>query len=179
MDATSVALKLLGLNKSKREAIIASSVDDYFKILYAVASDIYDSCIEDFYVKYTPTVYTRHGNLEGFNLYKANQISYENFYLNVFLDSDQLLPYGKIDDDHEDRREYVLSSVMKGIRGPKGSKIPGWPKHWRTSYPNHFSRNAGLWSSKKRTLDGILNDFIENAMTDMDYVFWQIVSSKI
>ena len=178
MDATSVALKLLALDKGTRQTIIASAVDDYFKILYIIASDIYDSCIEDFYAKYTPKIYTRHGDLEGFNLYRANEISYENFYLNIKTDPEQLLSYGKNEDD-EDKREYVLDAVMKGIRGPKKSKIPGWPKHWRTSYPNAFSEHAGLWSSSKKTLNSILEEFVDKAMTDTDDIFWGIVSKKI
>lgn len=181
MDAISVALRLLALDKTKRDAIILHSVDDYFKVLYVIASDIYDSCIEDFYIKYTPKIYDRHGNLEGFNLYKANRISYENFYLNVFIDSEQLLPYDKTNDEYKDKRDYVLNSVMRGVRGSKSGKkkIPGWPKPWRTCYPNTFSRHAGLWSSSKRTLNGIFDDFIENAMTDMENIFWEIVSGKI
>ena len=175
MDPTSIALKLLDLDKGKRDAVIASAVDDYLKILYTIASDIYDSCIADFYIKYTPKVYDRHGNIEGFNLYQANEITYNDLNLNVLIDENSLLPYG----NEEDKREYVLSSVMRGLRGVGSSKLKGWPKHWRTSYPNSFSKQAGLWSSDKRTLNGILNDFIENAFKDTENIFWATVLRKM
>lgn len=175
MDPTSIALKLLDLDKGKRDAVITSAVDDYLKILYTIASDIYDSCIADFYIKYTPKVYDRHGNVEGFNLYQANEITYNDLNLNVLIDENSLLPYG----NEEDKREYVLSSVMRGLRGVGSSKLKGWPKHWRTSYPNSFSKQAGLWSSNKRTLNGILNDFIENAFKDTKNIFWATVLRKM
>ena len=177
MDATEVAFRLLDLNKSQRDAIVAYAVDEYFKILYVIASDIYDSCIQDFYAKYTPKVYDRHGNLEGWNLYQANEISYEDFYLDISIEPDQLLPYG--DENDEDKREVILDSVMKGLRGAKSSKLPNWPKQWRTSYPNKFSTQSGLWSSSKKTLKGILNDFVANVMEDTDGIFWTIVSNKL
>lgn len=182
MDSVDVAIRLLDLNKDKRNSIIASSVDEYLRFLYAIASDIYDSCIEDFYFKYTPEVYTRHEDLVGFNLYQANEISYKDLYVNVFIDSTQLLPYGEEDESDEDKKkkkDYVLNTVMKGIRGPKKSKVPGWPKRWRTSYPNQFSRYQGMWKSSKKTLNGILNEFIEKAMEDLDYILWEIISNKI
>lgn len=183
MDATDIALRLLDLDKSERDRILASAITDYFKVLYAIAADIYDSCIQDFYAKYTPKVYERHGNLEGENLYRANEISYEKPNLSVFIDSAQLLPYGNGDvediGDTEDKRDFVLNSVMKGLRGAKSSKLPGWPKHWYTRYPNQYSTQAGVWSSSKRTINGILYDFIENVMGDTDNILWEIVASKM
>lgn len=177
MDAISIALALLDLDKGKRDAIITQSVKEYLHLLYAIVSDIYDSCIEDYYAKRIPDVYDRHGNLEGFNLYRANEIEYENLYLDISIISEQLLPYGK--EDSEDVRDYVLSGVMKGLRGVGSSKLSGWPKRWSTSYPNKFSKMGGIWSSKKRTLNGILDDFVATAFDNTEGAFWDIVASKL
>lgn len=175
MNAESVAMRLLTLDSGARYAVITNAVNDYFKILYSIASDIYDSCIEEYYFQYTPTVYNRHGNIEGFNLYNANEIAYSDLKLQLKIDSGQLLPYkGK-----GDKREKVLSSVMSGLRGGKLKHVSGWPKSWRASYPNRFSRYGGVWSSSEKTMYTIYDDFVDNVIKDTKDLFWTLVSQKI
>lgn len=171
MDQAGVVLKLLELDASKRKQIITKAVDQYFIILYKIASDIYDSCIEDFYIQYTPESYTRHGDIEGFNLYNANEIELNDNGIRLFADANQLLPYaGKTD-----RRQKVLDAVMNGIRGTKLKYVAGWPLKWSTTYPNRFSQYK-LWSSSATTMHEIYMDFVENVSSDTQDIFWDLVS---
>ena len=78
--------------------------------------NIYNLVIKAFYDSYTPTVYTRHGNIAGFNLYYpygvdvSNNIAYD-------LNPGKLLPYGFGDGGVErPTRNYIYMLVLLGIR---------------------------------------------------------------
>ena len=173
MTPTEIALKLIKLDKTKRTAILSSAIDLYLKVLLNIANDIYDSCIADYYSSYIPVSYGRHGNIEGFNLYRANDNDYSNFYLNLRLDEDKLLPYGG---KKGDKRSKVLSGVLNGLRGSSG--ISGWPISWTTTYPNHYSTYK-IWYSNGTTMKEILDEFSKNATKDTIYIFWQCVERLI
>lgn len=144
--------------------------EEYMEYLSEIASDIYDSCIKDYYNKYRPTVYDRHGHLEGRNLYQANRISFNENDIELVIDEYNLWEY-----KGREKRERVLSTVMEGIRGggARRKKWRGWPKDWRTSYPNRFSNSKYLsvWSSSGNTMQDIFEDF-KNTVVDKtsDYV---------
>ena len=173
MTPTQIALQLIQMDKSKRIAILASGIDLYLKVLLTIANDIYESCIADYYGGYSPTYYNRHGNIEGFNLYRANQNSYEDFYLGLNIDEDKLLPYsGK----KGDKRCKVLSGVLNGLRGSSG--IPGWPIGWSTSYPNGYSTHR-VWHSSGNTIKEILDDFSKNVTKDTSDILWQCIERQL
>lgn len=171
MSKQDIVLKLLQVDRGARERILNMALDKYITILYNIANDIYDSCIEDFYAGYSPRRYTRHGNIEGFNLYRANEISFDGGYFNVKIDDEDLLPYGKKTD-----KSRVLNAVMNGKRG--GSSIPGWPMKWYTSYPNRYSTQK-IWQSSGRTIEDIFDDFIDNVLDDTNDIFWGIVEKYL
>lgn len=173
VNPTQIALQLVQMDKGRRTAILASAIDLYLKVLLNVANDIYESCIADYYGGYTPVSYNRHGNIEGFNLYRANSNDYSNFYLGLKIDEDKLLPYGG---RKGDKRSQVLSGVLSGLRGSSG--IPGWPMSWSTSYPNGHSTYK-IWSSSGSTIQEILDDFCANAMKDNMDIFWQCVARQM
>lgn len=176
VDVNKVALKLMSQDDATAKRIIEKSTDEYFRLLEAIASDIYDSCIASFYASYTPKVYRRHRNPAGFNLYEANEISFDNGYLSFETDEDNLLRYGGA----EDIRREVLDAVMAGIRGT--TKRPsGWPRSWKKScmYPNEFSQYGNYWASTKNTMDGIFEEFSQSGLADTNKYFWEIISKHI
>lgn len=162
---------LILMDDTEANAILDEALKRYFNTLSDIASDIYDSCIEDYYAKYEPVKYTRHGDIKGFNLYSANAILFDEMSYNLSLDFDpsKLLKYydGK---RNREKRDKVLKSVMAGLRGTKSSKTPeGWPQSWRTSYPNEYSQSA-LWSSTGHTMDSIYADFMKNVREDTKHI---------
>ena len=168
-----IVLRLMKMNKHQYMSILAGAVDLYLKVLLNIANDIYESCIADYYGGYTPKYYNRHGNIEGFNLYQANDNDYSNFYLSMRISEDKLDPYsGK----SGDKREKVLTSVLNGWRGSGG--IEGWPMIFSTSYPNNYS-SYRTWYSSENTIEGIMNDFCENAVKDTKDIFWQCVARQM
>ena len=170
---TEIALKLIKINKGKRAIILTNAIDLYLKVLLNIANDIYESCIADYYGGYNPKYYNRHGNIEGFNLYRASDNDYSNFYLETRIDEDKLLPYsGK----KGDKRGKVLSGVLNGWRGSGG--IDGWPIECKTSYPNNYSTYR-VWHSSQNTIQGILDDFCENATKDTSDILWQCIERQI
>ena len=173
MTPTQIVLKLMKMDKGRRTAVIAGAIDLYLNVLLNIANDIYASCIADYYGGYIPRYYNRHGNIEGINLYRANNNDYSDFYLSLSIDEDKLSPYGG---KGGDKREKVLRGVLNGLRG--GPNIPGWPIGWSTSYPNSYS-SYRIWYSSGTTIKGILDDFSKNAMKDNINIFWQCVERKI
>lgn len=161
-------VRLLQMDRSAVYSIFKSAWSEYMMYLANMASDIYHSCIADYYDKYYPEVYDRHGDRSGFNLYAANLISSFTTDIDIDIDPFELLSYkGK-----GEKRDVVLKGVMNGIRGVGSSKnaASGWPRSWTTSYPNRFS-NYGDWQSSATTIDDILDDFLENALDDtIDYL---------
>lgn len=166
--------RLMLANESKQRAAINNAIQQYFTLLASIASDIYDSCIKDFYKQYNPMVYKRHGNPAGFNLYNANQVSFDGNTLNFLIDEDYLLPYGK-----NDKRDIVLEFVLAGLRGGPLPKRPDWPMDWFTSYPNAYSRFHSIWQSSEVVLENILDDFIENVVDDTYPIFITYVEKYI
>jgi hypothetical protein len=172
MTPTQIAFKLIKIDKNKRTSILANAIDLYLKVLLNIANDIYESCIAEYYGGYSPKYYNRHGNIEGFNLYKASDNDYSNFYLGLSIEEDKLLPYsGK-----GDKRGKVLRGVLNGLRG--GPNIPGWPIEWSSNYPNNYSAYR-IWYSSGSTIKEILDDFSKNAMKDNMEIFWQCVERQI
>ena len=112
MATKDIALKLLALDKSKRASIVTKATLAYMQILYHISVDIYDSCIAEFYNGYVPISYTRHGYIEGRNLYLANQTFMQNGYLGVEISASELMPYGK-----KTSKAKVFNSVTNGLRG--------------------------------------------------------------
>ena len=181
--AKSIWTKLILMDDTKANAILNEAFKRYFNTLSDIASDIYDSCIEDYYAKYTPVRYGRHGNIEGFNLYSANVIQFDEEAYNISLDFDpgKLLKYydGK---RNREKRDKVLKSVMVGLRGTKQTKpseqILGWPQPWYTCYPNRYSQ-YNLWSSTFRTMDEIYADFMGNVREDTKHILNQYIETLL
>lgn len=158
---------LLFMDAAKRRTVIEESSKLYFNDLSDIAADIYDSCIEDYYAKYEPIQYGRHGDKKGFNLYSANDIYFNEEVYNLSLDFDpnKLLKYydGK---KGREKRDKVLKSVMFGLRGTMSKKTPpGWPQPWRTTYPNKYSK-YNLWKSSGTTMFDIYKEFMNRVMDD-------------
>lgn len=170
MTRKEVVWKLAQMEDSKMSTIIDKASEAYFYILLDIVNDIYNSCIEDFYNGYTPLFYDRHGNIEGFNLYSANDSNISGGYLHIITDSNKLLPYKSGDSDE------VLYSVEHGKRG--GPIKPGWPKRWSTSYPNSYS-SYHIWYSNYSTIEKIMEDFRKTGIAGTLDIFWKCVEKLI
>lgn len=176
-DVKEVIFKLMKKDKSTIDAISLKATREYFRLLKNIAEDIYDSCIAVYYVKYSPIYYDRHGNKDGFNLYNAKDILYENGSLSIGTEPMNLKRYrGKTD-----KREIILSSVMAGLRGGPLPLRSDWPMDWTEFcvYPNEYSKYGKHWSSEKHTMNGILIDFINTAFEKTNNDFWQIVNKYV
>ena len=190
MNTDEVLMRFIQMDKSSRDSILRCVVDDYAEYIYHIAEDIYDSCIQDFYDQYTPMRYDRHGNLSGFNLYSGKNFFYSNLWLDIQFDPDNLLPYYKMRktssgdyvqgaEELEDKRAYVLGSVMTGVRARRSPRTPAWfPMRWRTSYPNSFSEMYD-WTSSKTTISSIFDDFCENVVNETTYKFYEILGEYV
>lgn len=164
------------MDAAKRKTIIEEASKIYMKDLSNIAADIYDSCIEDYYAQYVPIKYGRHGDITGFNLYRANDIYFNEETYNMSLDFDpsKLLKYydGK---RGREKRDKVLKSVMSGLRGTKSNKTPpGWPQPWRTTYPNRYSK-YNLWKSSGTTMFEIYKEFMSNVMSDTSNLWYSYI----
>lgn len=171
---------LLFMDATKRREIIEEASKVYMNNLSNIASDIYDSCIEDYYAQYTPIKYSRHGNIVGFNLYRANNIDFDeaSYNLDIDFDPNKLLGYydGK---RNREKRDKVLNSVMAGLRGTKSSKTPpGWPQTWSTSYPNRYSKYS-MWKSNGTTMNEIFKNFMNNVMKDTIDLFYNHIKKLL
>ena len=173
MSVESTLFSLIQMNDSKIVSILRSAIKAYGKILHAIANDIYNSCIEDYYNGYTPSSYTRHGNIEGFNLYSAIDNSFTSGRLIIDTNANKLMPY------RGSSRDKVLSNVLNGLRGTGMRKAQhGWPMNWSTSYPNSYSTYA-FWYSKGDTIEEIMQDFADNILDDTEDIFWECVAQLI
>lgn len=180
MVGDSIWKSLILMDENKANTILDEAFRRYFNTLSEIASDIYDSCIKDYYAQYEPIKYTRHGNIEGFNLYSANAVWFDELSYNLSLNfnPNELLPYydGK---QGREKRDKVLKSVMAGLRGTKSSKTPpGWPQRWYTSYPNQYSQHS-LWASTERTIDAIYKDFMENVREDTKHILHNYIKNLL
>ena len=192
MGKQETMMKFVTLDESSRDAIIDRALDDYAEYIYHMAEDIYDSCIKDFYYKYKPIAYDRHGDLSGKNLYSGKNFVYSNLFLDIEFDPDNLLPYYKMKKtkygyvrgelESEEKRAYVLGSVMKGIRARKSSRTPPkarngatFPMKWKTSYPNNFSTMYD-WISSQDTIDKIFDEFCDEVMEQTKPKFYEILA---
>ena len=162
-------------------AAVKNSIEEYADIIWNIANDIYDSCIELYYATYTPTVYKRHGNMDGFNLYRANGFDFDE--VNMILDDfdggnpQNLLKYGS----KNDVREEVLAAVLSGQRGITVRPSPPakfkWPRGWTASYPNKYSKYR-YWSSGAHTIEEIIDDFEENILNDTSDLLERIMNKQ-
>lgn len=159
---------MAGITKKQIQSLVAEAYDkamnEYVNIIVGIANDIYNSCIEQYYATYTPKVYKRHGQIEGFNLYRANSFEFNGTVLNDFDDGnpEALLKYGA----RTDIREEVLQAVLSGKRGI--TKRPsGWPRNWVASYPNEYSQ-YNYWRSNFHTMEEIIDDFESNIIADTE-----------
>jgi len=144
-----------------------NSIERTVKELCKEASNIFDSCIDQFYLYQTKS-YRRHevgkGTGTGINLYRANQIhlNYKGGELTSFyieINADNMAPY-KSYKNGEGRRKlvsakYVLDNVMKGIRGLEDEYI----KNGFASYDNHWS--ATVNTKYFGTLSGTPNQIFD------------------
>lgn len=176
LDISAILLKLMSKDDSLIDEIIEKATREYLMFLGKIAADIYDSCIAVYYATYTPKVYDRHGKIEGFNLYSANDIRFEDDYLIGSVDAMKLLKYkGK-----KDKREIVLRQVMDGIRGVGSFRNPDWPMDWTEycTYPNEFSKYSD-WSSSKNTMYEIFEEFGDTIIDATSEHFWTIVRKYV
>ena len=177
-NAEQVFLRLASKPKTQRSSIIEKTFREYGNIIYAIADDIFNSCIDDYYASYTPEKYKRHGNIEGFNLYRLNNISFDGSKFQLSFDEDFLLKYGT----KEDIREEVMNAVFSGQRGTTKRPSPPakhrWPMAWSTSYPNEFSQ-YNYWKSKYTTMDEIFYDFVNSVLDDTEDLLWNTMNKYV
>ena len=178
VDPNQVFLRWALRPEAQRVSIMKKVLNEYGNIIYKVADDIFDSCIEDYYASYKPKKYKRHNNIVGFNLYSLKDMSFDGTEFQIGFDSDFLLKYGT----KEDIREEVMNAVFAGQRGVeerRSSKAENvWPMKWTTSYPNEFSQYT-YWKSKHTTMDEIFNDFVQNAIKDTKDLFWDTLNKYV
>lgn len=159
--------------------ICERAINEYVDIIWNIANDIYDSCIKQYYATYIPTVYKRHGNIEGFNLYRANSFTLNGMVLEDFDggNPEALLKYGT----KEDIREEVLAAVLSGKRGTTLRKSPRarhkWPMKWTASYPNAYSQ-YNYWSSGAHTIEEIIDDFEANIIDDTSDLLYELIDKQ-
>lgn len=175
MNIKDVLYRLLIMDESAAENAINSAFTEYAQLIADIYNDIYDSCIHLYYEQYTPIKYDRHGDLGGFNLYNASDIYARDLLVQLSLQGSKLLPYkGK-----GDKRDRVLKTVLKGLRGAGSRKTPpGWPMSWNASYPNGFS-SFTEWESSASTLDGILKEFSKDGPKKLSYKFYEFIEKNI
>ena len=167
--------------KSQISEKIKKAMDEYVDVIWELANDIYNSCITQYYATYIPTVYKRHGNIEGFNLYRANSFTLdeENMILDDFDggNPEALLKYGA----KSDIRDEVLAAVLSGQRGIKVRQSPPakhrWPMRWIASYPNKYSQYS-YWSSGAHTIEEIIDDFETNIIDDTEDLLNKIIDKQ-
>ena len=176
-DAKQIFLRWAFKPEAQRASIMKKVLADYGNKIYSIADDIFNSCIEDYY-KDKPKVYKRHGNIEGFNLYRLNNISFDGMDFQIGFESDFLLKYGT----KEDIRAEVMDAVFSGTRGlteRNGKPVdPRRTTNWKTSYPNKFSQ-YDYWQSEYTTMDGIFYDFVKHVIKDTKDLFWSTLGKYV
>lgn len=170
MTKKEIVLRLATMDDKRMCSIIYKAVEAYFQVLLDIANDIYNSCIADYYGGYNPKYYTRHGNIEGWNLYNANDNGILDGELYFITDASKLEPYKYGDADD------VLGMVENGFRGGPG--IEGWPKKWSASYPNDYSMYH-VWYSTGNTIEKITDDFKQNGIRDTRDLLWRCLEKCI
>ena len=147
----------------------------YMEYLSEIASDIYDSCIQEYY-RFRPKVYDRHGYPEGANLYRANKIGYSADDIILNINEWSLWQY-----NGREKRQRVLDTVMQGIRGggARTRQFAGWPQDWDTSYPNSYSQYGSVWSSNGSTMYEIFDDFLATALSSTQDYFIDMFYNSI
>lgn len=159
--------------------ICEQAINEYVNIIWNIANDIYDSCIAQYYASYTPTIYKRHGNIEGFNLYRANSFTLDDMVLEDFDggNPENLLKYGS----KRDIREEVLAAVLSGQRGITVRPSPPakfkWPRGWVASYPNEYSQYH-YWRSGASTIEEIIADFEANIINDTSDLLDKLIDKQ-
>ena len=180
MDKKNIVSRLFEKDDSDMIATVTRAWASYIDDLEDIAQDIYDSCIADYYAKYKPTVYKRHGHPEGVNLYQADVITNDSFDVFYEFDPERLWEYGGKNGD--EKRKEVLDNVMSGIRGStKRTTKTGktWPRAWATSYPNKHSKNKTWRSKNGRTIDTIFDDFSENIFKETRDLLWINIEKQL
>ena len=175
MDASTVFLELLQISDSKKVSAVTRATTDLANLITAIYDDIYQSCIKVYYATYSPTVYKRHGNTAGFNLYSGFCSEVNNMRIDAMYMPDSLLTYRQISTDE------VLSNVINGQRGSKMRDMPKtgtWPKSWYAQYPNAYSQ-YDIWSSGQNTIETILDDFDNNGQEALASIFWDMIYKYI
>ncbi len=176
-DAKQIFLRWAFKPEAQKATIIKNVLAEYGNIIYLIAEDIFNSCIEHYY-QYEPKVYKRHGNIKGFNLYQLENISFDGMNFQIGFDSDFLLKYGT----KEDIREEVMNAVFSGTRGlteRNGKPVDSRrTTSWKTSYPNEFSQ-YDYWQSECTTIDDIFYDFVKHVIKDTKDLFWNTFSKYV
>ena len=105
------------------EARATRIVNETFKILFEDILFCINEAIKDFYNDYTPLIYDRHGNLDGFNLYKSIEQSSKVgleitgdlvMHINFTPNTDAMLPYASKTLSDED----ILNNIVfEGVHG--------------------------------------------------------------
>jgi hypothetical protein len=175
--------RLLSMDDNKASSVIDKAFDKYFRMLYKIAEDIYDSCIRCYYADYTPTKYDRHGNIKGFNLYEAEDILFDADYnIDLHFDPSNLLKYDvpQKNGKYIEKRHKVLQTVMAGLRGAGSSKnqASGWPREWHAYYPNTYSQYT-VWTSNGQNLYEIYKDFNETILEETKDLYYTYIKQLI
>lgn len=180
MDLSGIGLALLNMKEAQRASVLNNAAHEYGLILTLIYNDIYESCIKVYYGSYTPSVYRRHGDEVGFNLYSAFSSQVLNLRVDAETNAEMLMPYGR-----GISKEQVLNAVIHGQRGLKHRVAPKtgvWPKSWAVSYPNQYSQ-YNMWTSTGDTIDAILIEFHEAWETGADEtlrnIFWELVRKQL
>ena len=181
MDARAVFKAFCALPRSKRVSVIQQVGREFNFLISDIYSDIYTSCIKVYYT-YEPTVYTRHGNKEGFNLYSGFMSSVHNTRIDTMFMPNNLLAYRGV--DRVTVLEAVVGDVIEHRQGQRGTKkrtgtLDGdWPRKWDVTYPNAYSKYH-IWTSKGGSIDEIMYDFDNNSTDVLTVVFWSMVARYI
>lgn len=180
MSKESTIEKLLFMDKAEIRSVMKKAWKQYTKLISDIAHDIYKSCIKDFYSKYEPIKYKRHGYPEGKNLYQADAIELTESTMRIRLAAEQLWKYG----GKKDKRSKVLESVINGKRGSKAARPSRrgdvFPMKWETTYPNDFSEFF-QWDAADdlTTMKEIMDYFIENVLEETKDIYWEYLDELI
>lgn len=178
MSRENTIRKLLTMNDNEIESVMRRAWKKYTELINNIAHDIYKSCIQEFYSKYKPIKYKRHGYPEGKNLYQADDIQITESTLRIKTAAEQLWKYG----GRDDKRDKVLTAVMNGKRGTKTRTKTNldWPQPWETTYPNKFS-DFFQWEAADdlTTMNEIMTYFVDNVLEDTKYIYWEFLDEII
>lgn len=173
MNPYDIMLELSNFPRSQSVSIITAALTEYANMLVDIYNDIYTSCIKVYY-EFVPTVYKRHGDIKGFNLYSGFYSQLLDLKIEASYAPENLLGYRNITTSE------VLDNVVSGQRGSKARKLSSgsWPQKWTAIYPNAYSE-YNIWTSKATTIEDILSDYDANIVNDTQSIFWQIMSEHM